>query len=142
MKYTKKYKRNIQITKFERDFKEPVKENGFFETGRFSGNPASIRGGFRFKGKTYKDIGPNFNDEYKPNAISYNFVNAFPISIQDIPLSYQSGSIIQVTVDFCYDRYYIVNNQGTPAPDVPAKGVTTKVNSDSVIESNMNKAAN
>ena len=142
-RYPYEYKRNIQITKFERDFKQPVKENGFFETGRQSGPGFSrVQGGFRFKGKTYKDIGPNFNDEYKPNAISYNFVNAFPISIQDIPLSYQSGSIIQVTVDFCYDRYYIVNNQGTPAPDVPAKGVTTKVNSDSVIESNMNKAAN
>ena len=148
-RYPYEYKRNIQITKFERDFKQPIKEEFTLGPTRPSvynkpGELASVSVPFapRFRGKIYKDIGPEFNDEYKPNAISYNFVNAFPISIQDIPLSYQSGSIIQVTVDFCYDRYYIVNNQGTPAPDVPAKGVTTKVNSDSVIESNMNKAAN
>ena len=44
----------------------------------------------RLKGKSYKDIGPEKEEEYKPNAISYNFVNAFPISIQDIPLNYQN----------------------------------------------------
>ena len=59
-------------------------------------------------------MGPNKDEEYKPNAISYNFVNAFPISIQDIPLNYASASLIQVVVDFSYDRYYIVNNRGCP----------------------------
>ncbi len=149
-RYPHEYKRNIQITKFERDFKQPVKEEITFaqtnipDVRNAPGEPASVsfRVAPRFKGKTYKDIGPNFNDEYKPNAISYNFVNAFPISIQDIPLNYQSGSIMQVTVDFCYDRYYIVNNKGKPAPDVPAKGKTTTVNSDNSIEPAAKKAAN
>ena len=143
-RYPYEYKRNIQITKFERDFKQPVKEEFTFgPTGATTtGRTASRRIAPRFKGRVYKDMGPNFNDEYKPNAISYNFVNAFPISIQDIPLNYQSASIMQVTVDFCYDRYYIVNNKGTPAPDVPAKGKTTTVNSDNAIEPAVKKAAN
>ena len=43
-----------------------------------------------------------------PDVISYNFINAFPIAIQDIPLSYGNGQILQVQVDFSYDRYYVV----------------------------------
>ena len=39
----------------------------------------------------------------------YKFVNAFPISIQDIQLSYGGGQAIKVTVDIAYDRYFIVN---------------------------------
>ena len=148
-RYPYEYKRNIQITKFERDFKQPIKEEFTLGPTRPSvynkpGELASVSVPFapRFRGKIYKDMGPEFNEEYKPNAISYNFVNAFPISIQDIPLNYQSASIMQVTVDFCYDRYYIVNNKGTPAPDVPSKGKTTTVNSDNAIEPNMFKPAN
>ena len=48
-------------------------------------------------------------EDYFPSVISYNFVNAFPISIQDIQLSYGGGQAIKVTVDFAYDRYFIVN---------------------------------
>ena len=140
-RYPHEYKRNIQITKFERDYKpemtqkyDTVKDETFgHEIRTFSS---------RLKGKTYKDMGPNKEEEYKPNALSYNFVNAFPISIQDIPLNYQSASIMQVTVDFCYDRYYIVSNQGTPAPDVPTKGASSTVNADTAIEPNMFKPAN
>tara|TARA_B100001989_G_C24480375_1_gene434087 strand:+ start:85 stop:1086 length:1002 start_codon:yes stop_codon:yes gene_type:complete len=102
-RYPRQYKRDIQITKFERDltltpFNKPK--------NRYSAN----------LGPSYTDIGigPNRNnpnaEEFKntPDVISYNFVNAFPISIQDIPLSYGNGQVLQVQVDFSYDRYYIV----------------------------------
>ena len=68
---------------------------------------------FRFSGRDYDD--PNFSGptdrrlDYFPSVISFNFVNAFPISIQDIQLSYGGGQAIKVTVDFAYDRYFIVN---------------------------------
>ena len=141
-RYPYEYKRNIQITKFERDYKPEERDDVITSIDPTFGHEIRTFGTRRSKGKSYYDMGPSKDEEYKPNAISYNFVNAFPISIQDIPLNYQSASIMQVTVDFCYDRYYIVNNKGTPAPDVPAKGKTTTVNSDNAIEPAAKKAAN
>ena len=141
-RYPYEYKRNIQIPKFERDYKPEERDDVITSIDPTFGHEIRTFGTRRSKGKSYYDMGPSKDEEYKPNAISYNFVNAFPISIQDIPLNYQSASIMQVTVDFCYDRYYIVNNKGTPAPDVPAKGKTTTVNSDNAIEPAVKKAAN
>ena len=88
-RYPAEYKKNISITKFERDM-----------------GTGSKKGGRRNLGD---------GQEYTPDAITYNFVNAFPTSIQDIPLNYQAGQVIQVTVEFTYDRYYIVNT-GEPKP--------------------------
>ena len=51
-------------------------------------------------------------------------------------------SIIQVVVDFSYDRYYIVNNNGTPAPDTPTKGASSLVTSNNTIENQIDKAPN
>jgi hypothetical protein len=106
-RYPHDYKRDISITKFERNLGA-------------DGLP----------------------EEFKPDAISYNFINAFPISIQDIPLNYAGGNILQVTVEFAYDRYYIVNNQGTPAPAVPQKGLSQVVNAENVSENTVDKASN
>lgn len=40
-------------------------------------------------------------------SIEYTFVNAFPVTLKSIPLSYQGAQILQVGVEFKYDRYYI-----------------------------------
>ena len=50
--------------------------------------------------------------------------------------------MIQVVVDFSYDRYYIVNNQGVPAPDTPTKGASSLVTADNSLETNVDKASN
>ena len=47
-----------------------------------------------------------------------------------------------VTVEFAYDRYYIVNNKGTPAPAVPQKGLSQITNANNVSETTVNKAPN
>lgn len=117
-RYPRQYKRDIQITKFERDLSLPPFTK---PKNRYSSN----------LGPSYTDIGIGVKDVFEglndvlppseeptiwdfggpdryPNVISYNFVNAFPISIQDIPLSYGNGQVLQVQVDFSYDRYYIV----------------------------------
>ena len=41
--------------------------------------------------------------------IKYNFINAYPISINSIPVSYESSQLLKVTVSFSYSRYYITN---------------------------------
>ena len=141
-RYPHDYKRNIRITKFERDFKPEKQDDVITSIDPTFGHEVRSFGTRRQKGKSYYDIGPAKDEEYKPNALTYNFVNAFPISIQDIPLNYQAGSIIQVVVDFSYDRYYIVNNNGTPAPDTPTKGASSLVTSNNTIENQVDKAPN
>jgi len=141
-RYPHDYKRNIKITKFERNFNPETKDDVLTSIDPTFGHEIRTFGTRKQKGKSYHNMGPNKDEEYKPNAISYNFVNAFPISIQDIPLNYASASLIQVVVDFSYDRYYIVNNRGLPAPDTPTKGVRSLVTADNSIEKNIDKASN
>ena len=97
-RYPHSYKRDIQITKFERDV-------NLGKTRRlYRDQEIEVRTGL-------PDIVRNVDsfEDYFPSVISYNFVNAFPLSIQDIQLSYGGGQAIKVTVDFAYDRYFIVN---------------------------------
>ena len=63
-------------------------------------------------------------ESFVPDAISYKFINAFPTSIQDIALTYQASTVLQVTVEFAYDRYVIVQNarkRGYEKASVPSK---------------------
>ena len=142
-RYPHDYKRNIKITKFERNYDPEMKDEVFIKDIRKDptfGHEIRTFGTKKQKGKSYHDMGPNVGKEYKPDALSYNFVNAFPVSIQDITLNYSSASMIQVVVDFSYDRYYIANNQGMPAPDTPTKGLTSVVNADNSMENNVPKS--
>ncbi len=87
-RYPSEYKKNISITKFERNMGTGGKKGGR---------------------KNMSTNGETPGRDYTPDAIQYNFVNAFPTSIQDIPLNYQAAQLVQVTVEFTYDRYYITN---------------------------------
>ena len=119
-RYPNQYKRDIQITKFERDMHlkpyERVKNRCSSNLGP-SYTDIGIGGKDVFEGfnkvfppseepTIYDFGGPDLRGT--PDVISYNFINAFPIAIQDIPLSYGNGQILQVQVDFSYDRYYVV----------------------------------
>lgn len=64
--------------------------------------------------KFEKDSGSIFNDKGTP--LKYNFVAAYPISINSMPVSYDSSQLLKCTVSFTYLRYYIGN---TPAADSP-----------------------
>ena len=47
-----------------------------------------------------------FEKNYK-RTLRYRFVNAFPKSIDTIPVSYGSAEILKVSVTFNYDRYIV-----------------------------------
>ena len=47
-----------------------------------------------------------FDKSYK-RTLRYRFVNAFPKSIDTIPVNYGSAEILKVSVNFNYDRYII-----------------------------------
>jgi hypothetical protein len=68
--------------------------------------------------KTGKD------NAYSGPQLSYHFVNAFPIAINSMGVSYESSQLLKCTVSFTYIRYYIESIKGgvdpAPAGQVPA----------------------
>ena len=46
-------------------------------------------------------------NSYTGSTLIYNFVNAFPLSITSMPVSYESSSLLKCTVSFSYIRYFI-----------------------------------
>ncbi len=55
-----------------------------------------------------------FERDYN-SSLTYKFIKAFPVSINSIPVSYESSNLLKVTVSFVYSRYYIDNFTGAPA---------------------------
>lgn len=52
--------------------------------------------------KTYSS-----NAHEQENVLAYSFVNAYPISINSMPVSYDQPSLLKCTVSFTYSRYYV-----------------------------------
>ena len=50
--------------------------------------------------------------ETSQKTFSYAFINAFPIAVNSIPVSYDSSSLLKSTVSFTYDRYIAKNVAG------------------------------
>ena len=77
--YPKYYKSSsIYITKFEKDLGKVTKVNKS-----------------SFENKSINDT----------RRMYYKFINAFPINISSMPVSYESSQLLKVTVSFSYDRY-------------------------------------
>jgi hypothetical protein len=82
---------------------------------------------------TYK---VNYPDNYKGNIyitkferdnktkMTYTFVNSFPISINSMPVSYDSSQLLKCTVSFTYDRY-IADNVSINGPTDSSTANTT-----------------
>ena len=47
-------------------------------------------------------------DKKLDRKLTYEFKNAFPKSIQSIPVSYGQAEVLKVTVNFVYDRYILI----------------------------------
>ena len=50
-------------------------------------------------------------------TLIYNFVNAYPISITSMPVSYDTSSLLKCTVSFSYIRYYVESKDVPGTPD-------------------------
>ena len=49
------------------------------------------------------------------NILEYEFVNAFPLAINSMPVSYDASSLLKCTVSMSYIRYYVKNLDKTYA---------------------------
>ena len=76
MSYPSTYKRNMFLTKFEKD--------------HFTRDFSETRGGSRTTSRTVLD---------------YTFVNAFPLSLTAIPVSYEDSQVLKCSVSFNFVRY-------------------------------------
>ena len=135
-RYPNEYKKSLTITKFERNVGQTRSALKSFET-----TPEEERGKFA----TFRED-PNDNLElqkkyglFDPEAISYKFINAFPTAVQDVALTYQNSTVLQVTVEFAYDRYVIVTNQGDIGEQDRSKPSTAESNQGEVISDGSNK---
>lgn len=58
---------------------------------------------------------------HEGNTLIYNFVNAFPLSITSMPVSYESSSLLKCTVSFSYIRYYTGSKDFPSTPESSSK---------------------
>jgi hypothetical protein len=54
-----------------------------------------------------------FERDYKGKYLQYSFLEAYPINIASMPVSYESSSVLKCNISFSYTRY-ILKNQGLP----------------------------
>ena len=83
MQYPKNYKREINITKFERNLIKNLNQSVSYETGC---NPQHL--------------------------LSYRFIDAFPKQVTAMPMTYEGSTITRLTVIFGYTRYITVKDNG------------------------------
>jgi hypothetical protein len=86
MRYPDSYKKTIAITKFER--------NAGFQANSTMTESSAGSDLFRQKSK----------------SISYQFINAFPIQVGAVNMSYGGTELLKVDVVFNYDRYITIKN--------------------------------
>ena len=55
----------------------------------------------------------------RADQMTYKFVNAFPISVNSMAVSYDSSSLLKCSVNFSYVRYFI-SPAAQPTPQAPA----------------------
>lgn len=58
-----------------------------------------------------------FEKDYANRMLTYKFINAFPISINSMPVSYNESEVLKCTVSFSYSRY-IVGSEQQPSKEV------------------------
>jgi hypothetical protein len=91
----------------------------------------------KFERDNYIGKGENLS-QYYDRSITYKFVNAYPISINSMPVSYDSSQLLKCTVSFTYTRYVVLPEVGIPN-DQPNTNNETSVptQSNSVTLSNL-----
>ena len=66
-----------------------------------------------------------FEKDSQIEPITYQFYNAFPISINSMPVSYEASNVLKCTVSFTYSRY--VFRTVEKLPTVPAERIVGRV---------------
>ena len=82
----------MKIKKFERDYYSQRRKSNPLE------DIVNIIAG--------TDLGTTVTERSGPD-IEYEFLNAFPISLNSMPISYDTSQLLKCTVSFAYTRYIV-----------------------------------
>jgi hypothetical protein len=55
---------------------------------------------------------PGLDSATTPSMLTYEFINAFPVNLTALPVSYEGSTITKTTVTFTYDRYVVLKHWG------------------------------
>jgi len=55
----------------------------------------------------------NYGTNETAKTLKVSFINAFPIAVNSIPVSYDASTLLKTTVSFAYDRYVLDNTVTT-----------------------------
>lgn len=68
-----------------------------------------------------------FERDYIGKYLQYRFIQAYPISITSMPVSYESSSVLKCTVSFTYTRY-VLKNQLSPSKSLNPSNTSAYAN--------------
>ena len=89
---------DIEKENYSYRMKFPSKYKGPLEVTKFE----KSTGAKRKDGRSAKSVRP----------LTYRFVNAFPLAISSMPVTYDSSDLLKCNVSFAYSRYYIAEATG------------------------------
>ena len=81
-----------------------------------------------------------FERDYQ-QQLTYEFVRSFPLSISSMPVSFDSSSLLKVTVSMSYIRYILLKTPSKTAPLIPPVPAT-RFNPSSQAQSNAQSFSN
>jgi hypothetical protein len=65
-----------------------------------------------------------FERDFKTQYLRYRFIKAYPISIDSMPVSYDSSELLKCTVSFTYTRYVIDRKFAEPSGRMPTSPIS------------------
>lgn len=65
-----------------------------------------------------------FEKDYSGRVLEYRFLNAYPINIDSMPISYESSQLLKCTVSFNYSRYVVAASSNAPPPPTQTEAQT------------------
>lgn len=83
----------------------------------YPGKDKNNKGGYYANLLTITKFEKDFNNS-KSLGLKYTFINAFPINIQSMPVSYEQSNLLKCSVSFSYSRYII--DEGYKRRDISA----------------------
>ena len=76
-----------------------------------------------------------FERDYAGRNLEYTFFDAYPLSINTMPLSYDASQVLQCTVNYCFSRYIINAPDGyTKPPSAPSPVSPTPEKSSKILD--------
>lgn len=65
-----------------------------------------------------------FERDYNGNFLQYTFIQAYPVSVASMPVSYESSQLLKCSVSFTFDRYVIGHKEYIPESEPRPQSAT------------------